>query len=372
MTVLIFILVLGILVSVHELGHFLAARNRGVKVEEFAFGFPPRIWSKKKGDTNYSINLIPLGGYVKLFGEHDEDSKDPRSFASKSKLEQTFILLSGVAMNFLLTVFLLTILYIFGVKSLIPGMEKHKGVQNNQEVKIIKVEKNTPAEKEGLKEGDIIKKVDGKQVFNDIEVLNVINKKIFKKPDEKIVFEIKRGDETFTKDIETYEAKIKDGNREVTVRRIGIKELRSIGEVKAPFYLAPFIAFSESIRLAKITFVGTIDFFGNIFTKFALKDDVVGPIGIAKLTGTFMEFGLAALVQFVAILSITLAVVNILPIPAMDGGHIFILLLEKIFGRDFSAQSKGMVAIVGLLMLLLLFIIISVKDLSRFFNINLF
>jgi len=366
MTIILFLLVLAVLIFVHELGHFLMARRKGVLVEEFAFGFPPRLWSKKKGDTVYAINLIPLGGYVKLYGEQGEDKEDRKSFAGKGKKDKALILVSGVMMNIFLAYIILVIGYGFGMKSFIPGMGDYKEVQNNQTVKITDIESDSPASKEGLQKGDQILKVEGKKINIEAEVLGLINQKSFTKTDNKIELEIKRGEEVLIKKIETFEEKIKTkDDKEVNVRRIGIS-IEGKGFIKSAFYMAPVVAAKETVRLTGLTLVGIFDLFKDLVTKFTVSEKVTGPVGIYKVTGIFADFGFMAVLQFIAILSISLAVINILPIPALDGGNLFVLALEKIFKREFSDKAKGIATAVGFLLLISLIIVLTIRDITRF------
>ncbi|MCL4387128.1 MAG: M50 family metallopeptidase [Patescibacteria group bacterium] len=363
-TLLAFIFVLSLVVFVHELGHFLTAKAKGVAVQEFGFGIPPRIWSKKVGETVYSINFFPIGGFCKFLDDEGKHNH-PRSFNSKSKKERILIASAGPIMNLFLAILILTLLYTVGFKTnLIPGMGDHAGVVNTQKIRIIGVDKNSPAEKEGLKEGDIINKIGGQKVSVDTEVLAKINELTTKNPDEKIGIEIERDSKTSVKNIQTFEDRIKgSNNKEITVRRVGIT-LETLGEAKAPFYLAPYIATTETFRLMGLTFVGVLDFFGKLLTKFSLSENATSFVGIAGMAGASAKMGVLPLLQFSAILSISLAVLNIMPIPALDGGHIFIMVLEKIARRDFSMKAKNIIQLTGFGLLLLLMIILTIRDLS--------
>jgi len=362
-TFLAFIFVFGMLIFAHELGHFFAARNRGVRVEELAFGFPPRLWSRKKGETVYAINLIPIGGYCKIYGEHGEDGKDPRSYTSKNAVEKAFMLSAGVIANILLAIVLLTIAYAAGMRAYFPGMANHSGVINNQKVKITSVDKDSPAQKEGLLEGDIVRKVEGKEIMIDAEVQAYIVEKTANNPDEKVAIELERNGQTFAKEIQTFADKVKVEDKEVPVRRVGIT-LETIGNIRAPFYLAPFVAISETFKLAGQFVLGVGQFFTRLVTQLSVSENVIGPVKIVSYTGAFAKLGILPLIQFSAMLSISLAVMNLLPIPALDGGHLFILALEKALRREFSARAKAIVQMMGFTLIIGLVIIITLKDLS--------
>lgn len=362
LTFFAFIIVFGILVFVHELGHFLMARKFGVRVEEFGFGFPPRLWSKKKRDTLYSVNLIPLGGFVRLFGEQGENENNHESYASKSKLQKILILVSGVSMNFLLAVFLLTIAYGVGMETKIPGMENHKGVVNEQKITIVEVEKDTPASAV-LQVGDVITEVEGHKISVSEEVFMRINEALKEDAEKPVRLAVLRDGKTFNEELKTYEAEIDIKNEKRKIRRIGVG-LETVGKLRAPLYLAPIVALSETIRLTQLTFVGILFFFGSIISSLTISEGVVGPAEIVALTGGFARAGLMPLIQFMAMLSVSLAVINIMPIPALDGGHVLILIVEKIRRRDLSHDAKNMVQFVGFGMLLLLMIVITIRDLT--------
>lgn len=361
-TFLAFIGVFGILIFVHELGHFLMARRFGVKVLEFGFGFPPRIWSKKKGDTLYTVNLVPIGGFVRMHGEHGEDKKNKESFASKTKFQRGLILIAGVFMNLLLAYTLLTILYAIGMNSMIPGSEKHIGVKNDQRVVITGVEEGSPAA-EALKEGDIISKIEGEEVFQHIAVSALINEVLENDKEKPVNITITRDGTESVKELKTYESEIESNGEKVSVQKIGVS-LQTEGKIRAPFYLAPVAAFSETIRLTKFTTLGIIDFFGTIITKFKISEGVVGPAGIVSIAGDLAKVGIIPLMQFMIFLSISLAVLNIMPIPALDGGHLLILLVEKVKGKDLSHEAKSMVQFIGFGVLVALMVTLTIRDLT--------
>lgn len=351
LNLIFFILVFGILVLVHELGHFLVAKKYGVKVEEFGFGFGRRLYKRKHKDTLYSINLIPLGGFVKLFGEDGSFPKNPKSFTNKTKLQRTQILIAGVLMNFILTIFLLAVGYGIGMTSLIPGMWEHKGVINNQKVEIVDVYSEYPAEKGGLKKGDFILKINEKPIFFATEMSNFITQI----KEKNFFLTIQRSGSQKIVKIE------KDPSKEV----IGVV-LETQGAIKASVFWAPVVAFEETIRLAKINLIGITQFFAKIFTKFRVGEEATGPIGIYYLTGYFAKMGAMSFLQFVAILSLVLSLVNVLPIPILDGGHILLLGVEGLTKKRITPETRGLINLVGLSFLIFLLISITLKDIGRF------
>jgi len=394
LTVVAFIFVFGLLVFVHELGHFLAAKAFGVEVKTFAFGFPPRIWSKKVGETTYAINALPLGGYVSLRGEDEyelhrkinddlgEDATDaqyqkalsqakaqelqnPGSLLSKKPWQLVTIFISGVVMNILLAIVLLYICFLVGFQPILGNMWQHPGIVNNLSVAITEVEKNTPAETEGIKPGDVILAVDGNRYYTSTDVLSLIRAK---NTDDgaKVRLDIKRGDETLVKNLATYKAKVAvAGGEEKEVSRIGIV-LETKGNVRGNIFSSLGASISEVISAIKLTFIGIFDLFGQLFTKFQLSDNVSGPVGIVVATNYFASLGFIYLLQFAFVLSVSLAVFNILPIPGLDGGHIAIVLTEAVTRRKLTTKMKNTIQLVGFGSLILLMVAVSVKDFINF------
>jgi len=392
-TVLAFIFVFGLIVFVHELGHFLAAKAFGVEVKTFAFGFPPRIWSKKVGKTTYAINALPLGGYVSLRGEDEYDlyneiakdlgekmteeqyqaalvqakekeSVNNGSLLSKKPWQLITIFVSGVVMNILLAIVLLYICFLVGFQPIFGNMWQHPGISNSLKVAITEVEKNTPAETEGIKPGDVIVAVDGTKYYTSTDVLAVIRGKNTS-DGAKVTLDIKRGNESMVKTLSTYKAKVAATGGEKEVSRIGIV-LETQGKVRGNIVSGLGAAISEVIGAIKITFIGIFDLFGQLFTKFQLSDNVSGPVGIVVATNYFASLGFIYLLQFAFVLSVSLAVFNILPIPGLDGGHIAIVLTEAIARRKFSTKTKNAIQLVGFGALILLMIAVSVKDFINF------
>ncbi len=371
-TALAFIFVFGMLVFVHELGHFLAARLMGVTVKTFAFGFPPTLFKKKVGDTEYKLNLIPLGGYVSMLGEEEELTGDPKasnvdpgSLAAKEPWQIVIIMIAGVLMNVVLAIVLFAICYTVGFQPILEGASRHKGITNDMRVKIISVEKDSPAFKAGLAPSDIILSVDGKVVHTDTEVVSIISAKIDPVANvTKLV--IKRGDSEITKDVAAYKSKVKLANgSEREVSRVGIT-LDNTGSVHGDFFSSVGAAFATVWDVTVLTFDGIIGLFRQLLLHFQISNQVSGPVGIVVMTNYFAQLGFVPLLQFAAVLSISLAIFNVLPIPALDGGQIIVTALEMVMRRKFSARTKNTVQLVGFAFIIGLFLIITVKDLLNF------
>lgn len=349
-----FLFVFGILVFVHELGHFVVAKLSGVKVLEFGFGYPPAIYKKKFGETYYSINVIPFGGFVKLLGEDGSSRKDPRSFMAKSKAIRAGIISAGVLMNFVLACIIFSSLYIFGFSPLIPGMEEHKGVEKH--IYIEEASAGTVAFEAGIRKGDELLKVDGQKVDSIAKSRQVL----LEKSGKEIIIEIKRNSETKSFKIIPFKEAL-DGKE---IGRIGTENSETIKINN--IFRAIVTGVLETLRLAQLTIVGLFGFFGKLITKLTIGEDAVGPVGIAVLTNEVRQLGFTFLLQFMAILSISLALLNVMPIPALDGGQLFFLLIEKVKGSEISTKVKNNLTIGSFILLLVLMFIISTKDIMRF------
>lgn len=352
-----FLFVFGLVVLIHELGHFFAAKSSGLEVIEFGFGYPPCAFSKKIGDTTYSINWIPFGGFVKILGEDGQGNKDSKSLASQSKLVKAKVMIAGIFMNIVLAFVIFSGLYTVGFLPLVPGMDAHQGVSNH--VYIEEVKEDSPAYNVGISSGDEILTVAGESVDNINKLSAIVGNNIGKFT----TVEISRDGENQSFTVIPYEEEI-EGEK---VARIGIS-IRQ--ETRADnIFFAIGAAFLETFRISYLTIKGIVQFFGQILTKFEVAEGVVGPVGLAVLTNEFRQLGFVFLMQFVAILSVSLALFNLMPIPALDGGHLFILLYEKIRGKDISIKFKNTITIIGFTFLIVLMLVITTQDFIQF---NLF
>lgn len=358
-TIIIFILVLSVLIFVHEFGHFIVAKRAGMKVEEFGFGFPPRIFGVKKGETVYSINWIPFGGFVKIYGESGEDRENPRSFTSKPILKRAQVIVAGVVMNLILAVVLLTLGNFFGIRI---GLADEDIINASDiKVQILSVNEGSPAKEAGLTVLDSIEELsferDSLKPTGVKDVQNFIN--LHK--GQEITVKISRGDELIEKKL-IPRIKIPEGEG-----ALGIS-LATTGVVSYPWHEAIWRgAYSTGILTVNI-FMALAAFFKNLFVNGQIMGDVAGPIGIAVLTGQAARLGLSFLVQFVSILSINLAILNIIPFPALDGGRLFLLGVEKIRQKPIDKRTEGMINAAGFVFLITLMIWITVRDIGKFFG----
>lgn len=554
LAVILFIVIFSSLIFIHELGHFVAAKRAGVKVEEFGFGLPPRIWGKKKGETIYSINLIPFGGFVRMLGEDSSDpdaSKNKRSLVNQSFWVQTKIVCAGVFMNLLLSFVLLTFGFMIGIEPLIANQEDfYAAIEEGYvdiEPGIVVVESNEPyntvvyngreidvrsfepgdriltdadgeailsieeftamTEKiresgeapllqmdradgtggaeyltkekldqitlapiylsrfvfiengpstfsETLETGDVILKINGSQIINEQALLDslknikevtlqyyrpsegVLETQVVLSPKHPLITYVeegspaeaaglKAGDQILAMNgeeilgsvsvvIATQDAKGssieyqilrgEDENYTVTITprddgRVGIAlgdvldypnlslyesyvphTVLGVQEVAYPMIsysefagweFAPFAAAGEAVsemwRLGKLTAVMFLNVLGNFVSGGDVPDGVSGPVGIAQMTYVFMQDGFAAIIRFVALLSLSLGVINILPIPALDGGRFFFILVQGITGKKADPKIEGWIHTVGFVFLLLFIAYITFHDLLRLF-----
>lgn len=357
-TIFIFLAVLSVLVIAHEWGHYAAARKMGMGIEEFGVGFPPRLFGKKdKQGTLWSINLIPLGGFVRIKGENGEQRGEHDAFAQKSIPARIFVLLAGVIMNLLVAWVLFSAGFAFGLPAVVEEWTDGKAIVTNLSVDVVQIVQNSPAAAAGLKEGDKIIEIDGVSFTDGALARAALVPHLDGSP---IAFTYERSG---TRDhVSITPAYVEElGKPGVGVALIGT------GNVRYPFYLAPIKGAETTISMT-IQVIGA--FFGLIAGLFQQKDvvaDLSGPIGIASLTGQVARLGFLHLLQFTAMLSVNLAVLNALPFPALDGGRVFFVLVEGVRRKPNSLQFEQMAHTVGFALLILLVLFVTYKDIVKLF-----
>jgi regulator of sigma E protease len=356
LTIVIFIVILGLLVFVHELGHFVAAKKSGMKVDEFGFGFPPRMFGIKRGGTIYSINWIPLGGFVKIVGENGEVS-DPNSFGHKPAWQRFIVLIAGVTMNVVLAWVLVSLALAIGWPTLIgEGDEIPKNVTiKNVSVGILEVVDGSPAKNAGLKPEDYIIKI-ASEPIDSIEEAQVLTKA---NADKETVYTIKRGNDTFEKTLTPR------GNPPEGQGSLGVA-LGSIGEVVYPWYQAPIKGLQVTYNLVALTLNAFYTLISQAIQGGNVGEALSGPVGIAVLTRDMTEMGFIYLLRFTALISINLAIINAFPFPALDGGRVLFLFIEKIRGRKMNENAEAWANTVGFLVLILLMVFVTVKDVAKY------
>jgi regulator of sigma E protease len=351
LSILTFLLVLSILVLIHEWGHFYMARRAGVWVEEFGFGLPPRIWGKKIGETIYSINALPFGGFVRLHGETYEDgvSDKNRAFLYKNKRTRIGVIVAGVVMNFLLGIAAFAIVYSF---SGIP--------RETDKLKVVDITSGSPAQAAGLVVGDVITKVGKDEVKSSSDFIRLVNEQKGKT----ISFEVAKGSgETVKLNIKPRETP-PEGEGPLGVV-ITTSEVYYPPVWQRPFY-GVYYGFKEAIFWGKTIALGLADIIGGLFRGQTPKD-VAGPVGIFAVTSQAAKTGILTLINFVGILSVNLAVLNIIPFPALDGGRLLFVAIESIFGKKVAPKVEGMIHTVGMIILLGLILAVTIGDVKRLF-----
>lgn len=376
------------------------AKIFGIKVEEFGFGLPPRIFGKKFGETIYSINWLPIGGFVKLYGEDEagagrislpkKNSSDKvenksfamreeaiaisssdlkieeekieisetitvgkkndsdRAFFSRPVWQRAVVVCAGVFMNFVLAVAIISFLFsVVGVA--IPG----------NKVTIDAIVKASPADKAGLKVGDIVQTINGVSITSTTQLVSITKQHL----GEKLALQVK-----------TQTSKLK--NIEITPRKVypsnegpmGVAISQASSIKKYPWYEAPFVGTKEALNETGLIVNGLVMIVVQIFTKGSVPSDVAGPVGIAELTGTVVSIGPSAVLSFISLLSLNLAIINILPIPALDGGRLLFIVIEGIFRKKVDQRIEGYAHAIGMAILLGLIALITIHDLFRIFT----
>ena len=363
-SIISFLVILGVLVLVHELGHFLFAKGFGIKVLEFGFGFPPRLFSIRRGETLYSINLFPLGGFVKLLGE--EDPSDPRSLAGKPAWVRSFVLGAESLMNLLLPLLIFTLMFSFPQDT----------IQGNVEIQ--RIAPGSPAQSAGLIPGDIVSSINGNSVSNIAD----LSKEIRLNLGEKTNWEILRPQSRFTGSsviggdpglttsippmsfqevsfelIPRWNPPAGEGNAGIVISTINTE----VVSISYPIW----VAIPKGMKKMGETLI----LFRNEIRGWVLQTSspqISGPIGIAQISGEVAEAGLAPLLELTALLSLNLAILNILPIPALDGGRLIFVFLEVIRrGRRIPPEKEALIHALGFAVLISFIIVVSYFDILR-------
>lgn len=334
MTIIYAIIIFCILIFVHEFGHFIAAKSVGIKVNEFAIGMGPKLLKFQKGETLYSIRAFPIGGFCAMEGE-DEDSDDPRAFNKKPFWAKTLVIVAGALMNAILAIIILSCV-IFSIGTPTTTIDK--------------VVKDSPAIEAGIKAGDTIKAIDGKDVkeWDDIsEILADVK-------GQEIVVNVEH-ENGKTENIKTDVYKAEDGTK-----KIGIESRFE----RTPGYALKSVKLGVAAtgQMAKMMY----EIVGDLFTGDASVNDFTGPVGIVNAVGESAKVGFVYVAQLAALISLNLAIINMLPLPALDGGRLIFLIIRKFTGKKISDETEGKIHFIGMMLLFGLMIYITVLDVDRF------
>ncbi len=360
-TALLFIVILSLLVLIHEFGHFWVAKKLGIKVEEFGFGFPPKVISIQIGETVYSINALPIGGFVKLYGEDEagagrvstQNSKPitknlDRAFFARPAWQRALVVVAGVVMNFLLAVVIIS--YLFTQGTPVPLGK----------VIIDTVLPGSAAEKASLRKGDVILSINNKEVKTVVELQRIVQPLL-----EKQVFLVFERENTRQRVAVVTQRKIVNNK---TIGVIGV-ELHDYVIKKYSWYEAPFAGLYETTISSVKAVVQLPSTMAKLLSDLASGREpagIAGPIGIAGATGDIVKRGgILAVIPLVGFLSLNLAILNILPIPALDGGRLFFILIELVVRRKVSQKFEQMAHTIGMVFLLTLIIVITYYDILK-------
>jgi regulator of sigma E protease len=379
MNIIIFLIILLVLVLSHEFGHFIVAKLNKIRVDEFAFGFPPKLFGKKIGETTYNFNALPIGGYVKIYGENIEEAdfvevgfldkeKDAekielskRSLAFKPKYVQAMVMFAGVAMNFLVAWLLLSVGFMSGLPSSVEVAPKGVVVEN-QALTVVSVVPNSPAEKAGLKSGDKILALetekDTTKLLSSNFTAETVKNFVKKHSTEEIDFLITRAKENMKVAVTP---EIKEDSALVGI------SMDMIGTLKLPIHQAIWEGLKLTGDLTARTASGFYNLIKDGVTGKGSLAGVTGPIGIIGVVGDAADFGFIYLLSFTALISINLVIINLIPFPALDGGRLLFLLIEKIKGSRIKPKIANTVNAVGFALLMILMVVITYHDIVKLF-----
>ncbi len=355
LTAIVFIVMLLVLVLVHEWGHFITAKKAGCRVEEFGFGFPPRLFSVERGGTRYSFNLLPLGGFVKIEGENMDDSNpSPTNFAAKSAAWRITILAAGVVMNVILAALLLSLQAGIGTPTVVTSA--NNGLLRNIKTYITEVSDNSPAKAAGIQNFDRIVTIAdiANPTIEDIQTI------AHAKGGQEIKLEIERQGKHQVLAI-TPRANPPQGEG-----AFGIS-LLATGLEKVVWWKAPWAGMTKTYSMIIAIVTQFWQLIVQLMTHGKTGDSLTGPIGLVVYTNEVTKMGVSYLLEFAALISLNLAIINILPFPALDGGRIMFVLLEKIFGRRAIGNIEQTSHTLGFGLLILLMIVVTFRDIHRFF-----
>lgn len=354
LTILLVIIIFSFLVIAHEFGHFIVARRNGVQVDEFGIGFPPKIWGIQKGKTLYTINALPLGGFVRLKGEQGE-SNAADSFAAKGAWVKAKILLAGVTMNFLIAYVIITLLLIVGTPPLLgnlPQVGPITPTTGSTKLIVVEVTPNSLAARNGITAGTRLISIDGKALRSPEDLRLQLS-------------------ERAGKDVQI--AVLRDGKQQVLSLEIpqkqGDKALLGVSTApetlqRYPWYAAPVAALLVILNLIWATLAAFGDMIIGLFTKAQVSQTVTGPIGITVIFSQVLKLGAVYVLGLVASISLSLAIINALPLPALDGGRLAIVVLQRL-GVRITDRVEAIVHTAGFIALIGLMIVVSVADVFR-------
>lgn len=357
-TVASFIILIGILVFVHELGHFILAKRIGVKIIKFSLGLGPRLIGKKIGETEYLISAFPLGGYVKMAGEDPTEEVPPedleRSFMAQPVLKRTAIVSAGPIFNFLFAYLVFLIILAQGLPINIPSIGTFLP-------RLGQVDIDSPASRSGLKEGDIVIAINAQRIFTWDEMTEIV----MKNPEKELTLRVKRDREEIGLKVIPKKVVVKDlKGADIEIGRIGVSKRLETKIVKGDILNAPLKAAIALYGWSELVIQSIIRLItGKLSFKY-----IGGPILIGKMSGEVASIGISAFIMFMSIISINLAILNLLPIPILDGGHLLLFAIESIRRRPLSIKMRERAQQIGLFIIIILMIFAFYNDIMRFLS----
>jgi len=349
-TLVLFLLTFTLIVAVHEFGHYFTARLLGMKVLEFAIGFGPRLFGRKKGEIEYNVRAIPFGGYVRILGQddfaiHQEGEGDPRAFTTKPWWAQALVLVAGVTMNVVLALFVLTIAFASGTTAA------------TGDVRVDQVATGSPAEKAGVQVGDIVRTIDGRSITRSADLVSYVRQRA--QAESEVTLNIERNGRPIAPIKATPRAEPPEGEGPLGIR---------LEDVQGPVAVAVPQAFGQAVQLSGDVVQQIAQLPGQLIAARGSGTggpQVGGPIQIFVVTGQVAQFGIPTFLKLIGVLSVNLAVLNIVPFPGLDGGRLLFVLIAGIFRRRLSPQLEAAVHAVGFVLLLLLLVVVSISDIRR-------
>lgn len=364
MDIVVFILVLVALIVVHEFGHFVAAKLSKMRVDEFGIGYPPRAWGFRRGETDYTLNWLPFGGFVKIYGEDGEREKTAdshRSFTARPHWQQAIVLVAGIAMNLAFAWLLFSVTLAVGTPRALTAEEAQNATDLT--LAVADVLPGSPAETAGLRAGDLILSVESEDgVFQGFDP-STFTSFIAEDPGGEPLSITVQGVDGATRTVSAEPAPgvlAADPGRQA----LGVS-LVTVGTLAVPWWQAPWEGLLITWEVTKQTAVGLVQFFASVFTLSADLAQVSGPVGIAGAVGNATESGIAQLLSLTALISVNLALINLLPIPALDGGRLLFVGIEAITRRPIKPAVAVAVNALGFGFLILLMVAVTVSDIFK-------
>ena len=372
-SILVFFVIILIIVLVHEFGHFFSAKKFGIRVDEFGFGFPPKIWGKKYGETEYTINALPFGGFVRIYGQGMDETEalkgnlnqettkgeidSERSFMNKPKWQQAIVLVAGIFANFMLAWVLFSIVFFSGSPLITDGIPVQAKEKMSETLLVTGVSKDGPADIAHIKVGDKITSIGTeKETILKPTLEQLIS--FSNKPGENVkISYIRKGEEMSA-------TVVPKENPSLGRAFIGISP-SVLMSGKFNFFESLKYGFETTVITARDTFSSFAKLFQGKEKAKQVTDSVIGPVGLVKITGIVFNVGIGYLISFMAVISVSLAVINIIPFPALDGGRLLFVLIEKIKGSRINEKFANFVNMGGFVILLILMLLVTFHDIFK-------